>query len=239
MVCAREAISGTEAEDFISSVRMKIIEDDYAVLRRFRGESAVKTYLAIVVSRLFVDYVRDLRGQWRSSAAAERLGAPARELERLVHRDGYTVQQAGEKLRTAGLTTLSDAELARLLASLPFRGPLRPAVEAQPDAVLNATVGSSRADERVVAAEWETRHAEVMEALGRALGGLEPEDQLIVRLHFGEGLALADVARALRLEQKPLYRRVQRLRTRLRTSLESAGLREDDVRGLLLGPHSS
>jgi RNA polymerase sigma factor for flagellar operon FliA len=233
LVCAREAIWGAEAEDFASWVRMNLIEDDYAVLRRFRGESELKTYLAIVVSRHFVDYMREVRGQWRASTAAKRIGAPAHYLERLVYRDGYTVQQAGEKLRTAGLTTLSDAELARLLASLPVRSPLRPVAEPQPDVVLDATPSASRADDRVVAAELETRRVEVLTALDKALGELEPEEQLIVRLHFGEGLALADIARTLRLEQKPLYRRVQRLRTRLRTSLESAGLREDDVRSLL------
>jgi RNA polymerase sigma factor (sigma-70 family) len=238
MACAREGIWGVEAEDFAALMRMVLIEDDYAVLRRFRGESEVKTYLATVVARHFVDYVRARRGRWRSSAAAEQFGAPARDLERLVHRDGFTVQQAGETLRTAGLTALSDAELARLLASLPIRSPLRPVVEPQPDVVLNSMASNLSADERVVAAESETRRVEVMTALDRALGELEPEEQLIVRLHFGEGLALADVARRLQLEQKPLYRRVKRLRTRLRTLLESAGLRENDVRDLLLEPES-
>jgi RNA polymerase sigma factor for flagellar operon FliA len=237
MACSKHGVWGAEAEDFTAWVRMKLMEDDYAVLRRFRGESEVKTYLATVVVRHFVDYDRTLRGQWRPSAAAERLGAPARDLERLVHRDNYTVQQAGEKLRTAGRTTLSDAELARLLARLPARAPLRP-VERQPDMMAKVVAGGSRADERVVEAELETRRAEMTTALGRALEELEPEEQLIVQLHFGEGRTLADVARALRLEQKPLYRRVDRLRTRLRTLLESAGLREDDVRGILFEPES-
>lgn len=238
MVCATEGIWGAEAEDFASWVRMQLMEDDYAVLRRFRGESTIRTYLATVVARNLVDYVRERGGQWRSSVAARRFGPPADDLERLVYRDGYTVQQAGEKLRTSGHTTLSDAELAQLLASLPVRSPLRPMVEPQSDVVLNATASNSRTDDRVVAAELETRRVEVMTALDKALGELEPEEQLIVRLHFGEGLSLANVARTLRLEQKPLYRRVKRLRTRLRTLLESAGLREDDVQDLLLEPES-
>jgi RNA polymerase sigma factor (sigma-70 family) len=238
MACARYGLLGVEAEDFASWIQMKLIENDYAVLNRYRGESTLKTYLAIVVARNVVDYVRERGGQWRSSVAARRLGPPADDLERLVYRDGYTVQQAGEKLRTSGRTTLSDAELAQLLTSLPIRSPLRPVVEPQSDVVLNATAGNSRADDRVVAAELETRRVKVMEALDKALGELEPEERLIVQLHFGEGLALANVARTLRLEQKPLYRRVERLRTRLRTLLESAGLREDDVQNLLLEPES-
>jgi RNA polymerase sigma factor for flagellar operon FliA len=237
MACSNWGVSGADAEDFTAQVRMKLMEDDYAVVRRYAGTSEFRTYLASVVARHLVDFVRASRGQWRPSAAAERLGAPATELERLVRRDGYTLQQAGEKLRSAGRTALSDAELARLLAQLPVRGPLRP-VKLQPDVVRNTIVGESRADERVIAAESETRRAEVMTTLGQVLRELEPEEQLIVRLHFGEGLTLAKVARTLGLEQKPLYRRVDRLRARLRTLLERAGLREDDVQGLLFESES-
>lgn len=235
IACAKHDVRGAEAEDFASWVRMKLMEDDYAVLRRFRGESEVKTYLASVVARHFFSYLRMQRGEWRPSAAAERIGAPAPELERLVLRDAYTLAQAGEVLRTAGRTTLSDLELARLLDLLPVRSPLRP-VELPSDGVLSSAVGDSRADERIVVGELETRRAGVMNALSRALGELEPEEQLIVRLYFGEGLSVAGIARTLRLEQKPLYRRLDRLRTRLRTLLERAGLREDDVRNLLLEP---
>lgn len=238
IACARRGVRGTEVEDFTGWVRMKLMENDYAVLRMFRGQSAIKTYLASVVARYFVSYVRLHRGEWRSSAAAERLGPPARELERLVFRDGYTLTQAGEVLRTAGRTALSDVELARLLAQLRDRGPLRPTELSSSDEVLDTAVSASRADERVVWEEAQLWRAGMMEALNQALGELEPEEQLIVRLHYGDGLSLADVARTLHLEQKPLYRRVHRLRTQLRTSLERAGLHEGDVRRLLFEPES-
>jgi RNA polymerase sigma factor (sigma-70 family) len=235
MACAQHGVWGNEADEFASSVRVKLMEDDYAVLRRFRGEANLKTYLASVVVRYFFSYLRGLRGEWRPSAAAERLGPPASDLERLVFRDGYTLQQAGEVLRTAGRTTLSDVELARLLASLPVRAPLRP-VELQADAVLDTAPGAFRADDRIVAAEAATQRDRVMKALDRALQQLEPEDQLIVRMHFIDGLTLANVARALNLEQKPLYRRLDRLRGRLRGLMEGSGLRNDDVRGVLPEP---
>ncbi|HSU17506.1 RNA polymerase sigma factor [Longimicrobium sp.] len=232
IACSNHGVWGADAEDFAAWVRMKLVEDDYAVVRRFRGDSEIKTYLASVVVRHFVNFNRAQRGRWRISAAAERLGAPAADVETLVRRDGYTLQQAGEKLRTAGRTTLSDAELARLLDQLPERAPLRPVV-GEPATGLDGAPGASRADERVIEAEAEGRRAEMLGALGTAMEQLELEEQLIVQLHFAEGHTLADVARALRLEQKPLYRRVERLRVRLRAVLESAGLGGDDVRGLL------
>lgn len=236
--CGKYGIRGTEADDFVAQVRMKLMEDDYLVVRRFVGDSKLRTYLSAVVVRHLADFVRVQRGRWRPTAAAERLGPPAEELERLVRRGGYTLQQAGEKLRTAGQTTLSDLELARLLAQLPERAPLRPVV-AEPAMEMDAAPGASRADERVVAEEAGSRRAEILQALGSAMGELEEEDQLIVQMHFAEGKTVANVARALRLEQKPLYRRVERLRNRLRELLESAGLHRNDVQGLLHDEHDA
>jgi DNA-directed RNA polymerase specialized sigma24 family protein len=58
---------------------------------------------------------------------------------------------------------------------------------------------------------------------------LAPEDQMIVRMHFVDGRSLADVSRTLGLEQKPLYRRVKKLRETLRKFVEAEGIGGGDV----------
>jgi RNA polymerase sigma factor (sigma-70 family) len=219
MTCSQHGIWGAEAEDFAASIRLKLIEDDYAIIRKHRGEASLKTYLATVVVRQFHDYLRETRGRWRPSAAARRLGPPAAELEALVYRDGYRLDQAGEMLRTSGRTELSDRELGQLLKALPERAPQRPKLVSN-DAVLDAFEGNERADDGVINAEAEAQHQSMVAALWRALARLDPADRQIVRMHFQDGRSLADVARALRLEQKPLYRRVNRVRELLRKYLE-------------------
>lgn len=235
--CRSQGFVGDEAEDCTALMRMKLIEDDYAVVRRFAGDSELRSYLGIVITRQVASYVREKRGRWRPSAAATRVGPVAVELERLVRRGGHTVQQAGEKLRTSGLTTLSDVELARLLDQFPERAPLRPEMR-EPEVGMDAP-GDSRADERVTEAEADSRRAEMLRALGAALEQLEPEDQLVVRMHFIEGHTLAGVSRIRGLKQKPLYRHVDRLRARLRGFLENAGVHRDDVRALFDEPDAS
>jgi len=69
--------------------------------------------------------------------------------------------------------------------------------------------------------------------LQSALADLSLEDRAIVKMHFQEGLTLAAVARALGLEQKLLYRRVQVLLESLRDRVEAAGIRRPDVADLL------
>jgi RNA polymerase sigma factor (sigma-70 family) len=228
----RYGLWGDDAEDFAAWAKMKLMEDDYAVFRKFRGESDLKTFITMVVVRHASGYSRERLGRWRPSAEAERRGPPAPALEMLVRRDGYTVAQAGEKLRTAGATTLSDIELARLLAALPERAPLRP-VQVPADPVLEAAQGSSRADAEVVASESEAWRSGLAAALGRALQRLTQEERMIVQLYYADGYTAADVARALTLEQKPLYRRIPKLRDTLREYLEEEGVSAEQVRSLL------
>jgi RNA polymerase sigma factor for flagellar operon FliA len=232
IACRKQGLGEAEAEDFAGWVKIRLMEDDYAVLRKFRGESEMRTFLAIVVRRQLSAYSRELRGRWRPSAAAERLGPPAPELEQLVYRDHYPLLQAGEKLRTEGRTTLTNVELARLLAQLPERQPLRP-VEVPSDTLLDGAEGTFRADEHVAHAEAAAQRGELMAGLGRAMERMTPEERMIVRMHFGEGRTLADVARVLDLEQKPLYRRIKQLQVRLREHLEREGIEWPTVRAVL------
>ncbi|HEU0302246.1 MAG TPA: sigma-70 family RNA polymerase sigma factor [Longimicrobium sp.] len=232
MTCSKHGLWGSDAEEFASWVQLKLMENDYAVFRNFRGESGLKTYLATVVARQLQEFWRRRWGRWRTSAAARQLGPPAPELETLVYRDGYRPEQAGEKLRTEGRTTLSDVQLARLLNQLPRREPLR-AVEVEPETVLDTARAASRADDTVLAAEAEQLRGRVLGVLDRAMGQLDAEDRVIVRMHFQEERTLAFVARALGLEQKPLYRRVERLRARLQAYMEGEGVGEPDVRGMM------
>ncbi|WP_420130133.1 RNA polymerase sigma factor [Longimicrobium sp.] len=231
MASRRYSLWGDEAEDFAGWVKMKLMEDDYAVFHKFRGESDWKTFLTTVVARHASAYSRERLGRWRPSAEATRRGPPAPELEMLVRRDGYTLAQAGEKLRTSGATTSSDIDLARLLRELPERAPLRP-VQVPAEPVLEAARASSRADARVAAAESDAWRGELIAALHRTMERLTAEDRAILRL-YGEGLTAADIARALNIEQKPLYRRIPRLRDALREYLEKDGVSADSVRALL------
>jgi len=223
---------GDDAEDFVAWVKMKLLEDDYAVFHKFRGESNWKTYITTVIVRHASSYSRERQGRWRPSAEAARRGPPAPELEMLVRHYGYPLSQAGEKLRTSGATTLSDTELARLLQALPERGPMRPVrVPAEP--VLEAAQAPSRADARLARAESDAWRGELTATLHRALERLTPDERVIVRLYYGEELTVADIARALDIEQKPLYRRIPRLRDALRGYLEEQGISAGKVRSLL------
>ena len=49
-VCRRNGVQGADAEDFVSDVRLKLLQDDYAVLRKYRGASSQTTFLTVVIT---------------------------------------------------------------------------------------------------------------------------------------------------------------------------------------------
>jgi RNA polymerase sigma factor (sigma-70 family) len=220
---SRAGLSEEEASDFISSIRLMLMEDDYWIFRKHRGESTLKTYLATVVVRQLNDYMREKRGRWRPSTSARRLGRLAIRLEQLVYRDGFSVSQAVEALKTSEPNVPEERELILLLAQLPHREPLRP-LEVAFD--LSSVQAAGQADTELRESESEQQRLHLMQTVGKVIASLPVEDRVIVQLHFSQGLSLGEVARALGLEQKPLYRRVKRLREMLRQRLKDEGVDE-------------
>ena len=70
-------------------------------------------------------------------------------------------------------------------------------------------------------------------AMRGALGELHAQDVLIVRMLVENDLPVATIARTLKLDQKPLYRRVHQVLATLRARLEGQGISAGDVADLL------
>src|SRR5947209_1314930 len=95
----RQRLDEADAEEFASTVKLRLIENDYAIVRKFQGRSHLSTFLTIVVQRMLLDYRIHHWGKWHASAEAKRLGDVALELEQLLHRDGRTIDDALPLLR--------------------------------------------------------------------------------------------------------------------------------------------
>src|SRR6185369_9474972 len=52
---SRQRLSAAETEDLGSLVRLRLIENNYAILERWEGRSSLATYLTTVVQRLILD----------------------------------------------------------------------------------------------------------------------------------------------------------------------------------------
>jgi RNA polymerase sigma factor for flagellar operon FliA len=169
------------------------------------------------------------RGRWRPSAEARRQGPVAVGLETLVHRQGHSLAEAGAVMRSRGETDLTDRQLGDLLRQLPRRAPLRPIEVGE-----TAMSGAATRDD-VAAREAGEARASLERALSDTLESLTREDRLLLKLRFWHDASIADVARVLGAEQRPLYRRLERLLATLRERLAAAGISADAVRDLVEG----
>lgn len=76
-VCAAVRVWWRRAEDFASDVRVALLEDNFAILRKFEKRSSLQSFLSVVIERLFYDQRTRALGRWFASAHAERHGAAA------------------------------------------------------------------------------------------------------------------------------------------------------------------
>ncbi|HEX7153022.1 MAG TPA: sigma-70 family RNA polymerase sigma factor [Thermoanaerobaculia bacterium] len=232
--CRRGRLYGADAEDFESHVKLKLIENDYAILRKFEGLCSFQGYISVVVKRFLLDLRNHTLGKWHASAEAKRLGETAMQLEQLLHRDRLTLDEAVQ-LMLRGDATLERETLVALSERLPRRRTrLREvgseALEYEPAGVMD------EADSVVLEQERVGLGRTVSVLVREAIDSLPEEDRLIFRLRYEEGMTVAQVSRTLKMEQKPLYRRIEHRLREFRQKLETAGVRASFIDELIDQP---
>lgn len=231
-VCRRNHVHGDEIAEFTQEVKFRLVEDNYAIIRKFEGRSSFSTYLTTVIQRLYHQYRIEQWGKWRPSAEAKRIGDKAITLERLISRDGMTFGEAVQILTTPAGSTYTAAELEAMYLRLPLRNP-RPMLvsdEETPEAV-----AVDDTSERVEARERERTWRCAATAIDRIHETFEPQDRLILRMRFWEGRKVPEIAQRLGIEQKKIYKRLDKLFALLRAALQREGIERRDIDMLLSG----
>jgi RNA polymerase sigma factor (sigma-70 family) len=230
-VAHRHHLRNADAEELLGAIRLKLIENDYAVLRRFEGRATLSTYLTAVVTRHLLDERNARWGKWRPSLYAKRLGATAIQLELLMTREGLSFREAAEMLRTNHHVAESDEQLYQISLGFPHRSRRR-FVEAK---VLDQVASEQRADDVIEGDRRVALAEKTAAALQAALARLDRRDRVLLRLCFEKGLQLSEVAGAMQLEAKRLYRHRERVLSVLRRELERHGVSREDVQDITGG----
>jgi RNA polymerase sigma factor for flagellar operon FliA len=230
-VCRKFGLLGADAEDFASVARLKLIEDDYAVLRKFEHKCTLSTYLTVVLQRHYLDEKIRVWGKWRPSTRARQGGDAAIFLERLVSRDGLGMAEASTIVRQK-FTELDPRALEALAASIVVRQPRRP-LKAERTKELGEPRSEASAEDDLLTGEREEAARHVAAVLKRALDNLPAEDRLIMKLRFIDAMKVSTMARLLGADQKQLYRRIDRVVASLRQSLLAGGVAMSDIGDML------
>ncbi|HEX3534940.1 MAG TPA: sigma-70 family RNA polymerase sigma factor [Gemmatimonadaceae bacterium] len=225
--CRRMHLSDADTEDFVSYVKLELIERNYDIIEKFEGRSSFTTYLTTVIHRLLYQHRTKEWGKWRPSAEAKRMGDVAIALERLTTRDGYSLNEAFQLMTTGSPPAASRRELEAIALRLPPRIP-RPMLvteEAAPDLVAASDDPSdgpaSREREQIA-----RRAASVLDTI---MTSFDPEDRLILKMRFWSAQRIADIAATLHLDAKKTYKRIDKLLGKVRGALERAGIGRKEI----------
>ena len=177
----RWGLSAQTAADFRQAVRLRFLDGDGAVLRRFDGRSTLKTYVAAVTGRAWCDFRAgepSLSGRWRPLA-----------------------EENGEGENPA-----------------PFPNP----------------AGGPDPEARLAGVQSAGAEKELLEALIDGVSRLSPQERLVLKLRFVDGLKWNEVAVALGQPQRAFYREKERLLAALRREVERRMPQEAGARRQLL-----
>lgn len=228
----RRHLSAAEQEDFGGFVRLRLLDNDYAVLRKFQNRSSLRTYLSAVVERLSLDFCVERWGRWRPSAVAERLGPAAVLLERLINRDGQTLEEAMEIIRTNHASALSREQIRDIWQQLPAR--VR-TTEVGEEAA--ATVSSHQSSEsNIDDAERQASVDQLERVLRSALEAVPAQDRVVLALRFDQDMSMVEIANLTGMSIPTLHRRLDRTIKELRRALTTSGFDPREVASLIGHP---
>jgi RNA polymerase sigma factor (sigma-70 family) len=233
-IARRHRLSADEAEELLSLVHVKLIDDDYAILRKFEGRSSLRTYLTIVIRRILLDSRASMWGKWRPSAQAKREGEVATLLDRLTTRQGLSFDQACTLLETVHGIEVDRTALAETFERLPTRASRHVVGE---EALAKIPCASTSAEDFVAARSRRRVARQASQILAAELAMLSPDDQRILQLRFVDGLTVGSIAERMTTtapsDIKALYRHLRQVLDALRARLEARGLQRAEVLDLI------
>ncbi len=103
-------LSPADVEDVISEVFLTIVNEDFAVLRRFRGEACLSSYLTVIARRVVV---RELLKRKVTATLTDFLDDPSRALDRAAGPEERMTNR-DEVLRLLERLDGAEADVVRL-----------------------------------------------------------------------------------------------------------------------------
>ncbi len=226
-VASHARLSHEDAEELLSSVNLHIIENDYAVIRKFKHGCSFATYVVVIARHALADMRMAVQGRFRNSAEAKRLGEPAMRLESLVRRDGLTLEDA-IPLVQRDFPSLTSDEIVKLEARLPRRAPR--AREVALGVEIEPKIERETVEELAIDHERAMRSVRINEIVQQTLAQLTRADRVAFQFRWGSPpVSVADLARMFHRDQKQLYRRLDAAGKQLQKALLAAGITLDEI----------
>lgn len=235
------------AEEAALAVMDALARDDWRRLRAFSGRSSHATFMSALTLNLLEDFARRRFGRIRPPLWVRRLGGLWLTLFGLLCLERYPPAEAVALAGRLANTAVAAAEEAayRILAEIPSCGERRgEEVPFDEEAILHASDTDCSVQERNLEEEERERlftvlgrilfdgeqtamDPQLLARIARIGDNLAPEERLLLKLCFRDGVAVTEAGRMLDLNRHQVHGRLRRILARLREELATAGLAEE------------
>ncbi|MDQ1351344.1 MAG: hypothetical protein QG657_1646 [Acidobacteriota bacterium] len=230
-----------EALELSNQVLDILRQNNYRVLREFKGNAQLTTYLTAIISRRAVDMIRKKLGRGREKERATELGNIGLILFQRVIKDGYPLRDVYNELRTNSNFPDTMEELETMLRKIKGKnsGGHKPGPANGNNGnsvVKNGTsinedeyvIPDTKSDPQALLMERQ-RQQEIHQVIRDIIAPLSGEERLLLRMRFpvheGEKPGSVEkIANALGITPKAVYKRITRLMKKCRQQLDSRGI---------------
>lgn len=231
-----------EADHLLTEVLDHLKADNFKVLREFRGNSKLTTYLTTVISNLVVDIIRNRKGRSRASERATVMGPVAEQLHKLVYGLGYTLADAHGHLVLSDGIGENEEQLREMLyhirgrdsithsatSSWPYQG-REVLVDDEVEVIVPDP--AKGADEQLIENQRDQKREQI---IGVLMEGLSGEERFMLRLRFPateieSPKSVREIAVLTGQTEKSVDNRLRRILLRCRETLLSRGISLDDL----------
>ncbi len=208
-ICHRHNLSEEEGEEFAAEARYKLVENDYKIVREFKGKSTLKTYLVTVINRLFIDKKRAEHGRWRASEKAKQIGEVAVKLDELLHKDNYSLDEAYQILRINYKIKLSEEELDSIFHKIDKERTPRIKEESEEEIASAIPDPGLMPDEEVEKGRIEKAAERLFTLVDEISCTLSENDRLALRMKFQDDHSISDISQCLGISRNDIEKRMK------------------------------
>ncbi|MCP5051844.1 MAG: sigma-70 family RNA polymerase sigma factor [bacterium] len=214
--------------------------EDYRVLRQFKGNSKLSTYIITIIARQAVDMVRKKRGRNREKERAQSFG----EIGLLVYEkmvlQGCPVTEIHAHLKTEKGISQSIEEIEVMADKIkgnkignPANSIVRDAAPGKEGENGGFVIADNEKDPAELLIEEQRTH-QVSRVVKTIIDGLDGEEQLVLRMRFPvdhdqKPGKVSTIAKRLGITEKAAYKRIARLLKKCRAILEQEGVSLDEL----------